>query len=283
MPTIIEIPGRGEVEFPDSMSDVDIQAAVSRLAGQQSATPPPAAATAGMPEMSTAADTIPPFLRGVEVMGAPLIPPMGAIPGVLSKIGGGVGKAMGALSRAASKPSVGALAGAAEEGYRTGGDPRSMAVGALAGAGGGSWLGTLLGKGGAPNVAKGMSQAGQAAKGATGGTAPLLDALMRGDSFDDLAALAKRPGTKTVTRPADALALEVLKRDIDWRITDAVPIDAMQRAQSRGGSIIEAGESIPGLGERMAQALKQGDQPLADKLARAIRQRMHITEKVQGR
>jgi hypothetical protein len=58
---------------------------------------------------------------------------------------------------------------------------------------------------------------------------------------------------------------------IDWRTTDAVPIDAIRRP-----GILEAGESRVGLGEELAQVLKAGDLGRASELAKAIRQRMHI-------
>lgn len=59
---------------------------------------------------------------------------------------------------------------------------------------------------------------------------------------------------------------------IDWRTTDAVPIDAMKRS----GTILEAGESRIGLAEQLAEAMKTNNLGRAAELAKAIRQRMHI-------
>ena len=50
---------------------------------------------------------------------------------------------------------------------------------------------------------------------------------------------------------------------------------------TKGGAILDPGESVPGLGELLAKAHKTGNAQEADRLARAIRQRMHITEKTR--
>lgn len=96
------------------------------------------------------------------------------------------------------------------------------------------------------------------------------------------------------TTAQDALRQELAARDIDWRTTDAVPIDAITRDITRpGGSIIEAGESRIGLGERLAEALKLAETAKtpaaaeaalteARRLAAAARQRMHIASKTAG-
>jgi hypothetical protein len=84
------------------------------------------------------------------------------------------------------------------------------------------------------------------------------------------------------TTPQQSMFDEIQARNIDWRTTDAVPIDAIKRDMSRGGSIIEAGESQVGLAEQLAKILKSRTPEAlaeADRLARAIRQRGHITAK----
>lgn len=96
--------------------------------------------------------------------------------------------------------------------------------------------------------------------------------------------------TRSVPEPApqaapSSMVEELLKREIDWRTTDAVPIDAIARDISRGGTILEAGESQIGIGERLAAAMKgaaKGDAKAAaeaELLARALRQRMHIAQR----
>lgn len=72
-------------------------------------------------------------------------------------------------------------------------------------------------------------------------------------------------------RPQDALVQALIDREINWRTTDAVPINARQTP-----SIIEPGESQIGLGEQLAQAVKNGDAAEVERLAKALRQRMHI-------
>jgi hypothetical protein len=95
------------------------------------------------------------------------------------------------------------------------------------------------------------------------------------------------PSHPTAKTPATTLSDELMLRDPDWRTTDAVPIDAIQRDITRGGSILEAGESQIGLGERLAAAMRKaakGDVKAAteaEMLARALHQRMHIAERVR--
>jgi hypothetical protein len=98
------------------------------------------------------------------------------------------------------------------------------------------------------------------------------------------AAQAKARGATPATPPPAATPTaksftDELNKRIDWRITDAVPIDAIKRDITRGGSIIEAGESQVGLAERMAKAMKANNVEEAARLAAAIRQRGHITAK----
>ena len=196
-----------------------------------------------------------------------------------------VGKVAPVVARAAASPVGQGVIGAAMGGY-TGGVPGAIA-GGMAGATGG-YLGrskvlellNRMGLGKADVVAKGMSAAGQAAITHADDLPPALRALMNGGNADDLAAAVSKPVAKAaVPATRQALENEIGKR-IDWRVTDAVPIDAIKRDVSRGGSIIEAGESQVGLAERLAQLLKTPT-PVAmqeaTELAKALRQRGHIT------
>jgi hypothetical protein len=75
------------------------------------------------------------------------------------------------------------------------------------------------------------------------------------------------------------LARQTLAQEPDWRRVDAVPIDAIARDVTQGGSIIEAGESRVGLGERIAQLQKIGTPEAlaeANRLGDALRQRINI-------
>jgi hypothetical protein len=173
-------------------------------------------------------------------------------------------------------PIGGAIAGGIG-GYATGG-AYGAGIGAMGGLmGGGSKLADALRKLMGPNVAKGMSAAAPVAD----DMPPALKALMNGGNADDLAAAVSKPTAKAVAPTSRAFENELGKR-IDWRTTDAVPIDAMKHAMGKGGSIIEAGESIPGLADRMAALLKQNTPTAlqeAQTLAKALRQRGHITAK----
>lgn len=213
----------------------------------------------------------------VQPMGTPIVPTAGiasvakaAVPGIRA-LGS---KVLGIMS----KPSVGGTIGAIE-GYRQSGDITGTVVGGMAGAAGSKQLGSM----------RGASGAAQAPK-------RLIDTLKDPAEFRD--AVNQREALRTLTErlrtqppkprlvpkptPREALTDELIKRDIDWRTTDAVPIDAMKRAQGQGGTILEAGESQIGLGERLAAAMKKaaaGDPAAAKEaelLARALRQRMHI-------
>lgn len=104
-----------------------------------------------------------------------------------------------------------------------------------------------------------------------------------GRRFSKLAKQLRGPDTPAAVpaaaRPSTLLD-EIMSRDPDWRTVDAVPIDAIKRDLSRGGSIIEAGESRVALGERIATLLKTptaANLAEADRLAKAMRQRMHIS------
>src|SRR4249920_1267899 len=107
-------------------------------------------------------------------------------------------------------------------------------------------------------VAQGMSQAGEEA--AMTGANSRFDAVLakvkakNPEFWGDGPAPAPVVPQKTPSvapTPRAGLENELGKRS-DWRTTDAVPIDAMKHAMGKGGSIIEAGESIPGLADRMA-------------------------------
>ena len=217
-----------------------------------------------------------------------------AIPGVLG-VAGKYGPplikgAAASIGNFLSKPAGGAVVGAAEEGYRTHGDPQSMIAGAVIGGaaskvGGSSKLSQFLqryGLGKPDKVVQGMSEAGDAAEHALANKR--FDAILNKRRAANPAAWSDAPSPAPVAQAAQpatrqALESEIGKR-IDWRITDAVPIDAIKRDVSRGGSIIEAGESQIGLAERLAQLMKNPS-PVAiqeaTELAKALRQRGHIT------
>ena len=187
-----------------------------------------------------------------------------------------------AISKIAT-PTGGAVVGAAEEGIRTKGDLKSMAVGAgsgyLLGGKAQGWLDRLF-RGGVDPVAAGMSQAARPPVTTSSGIPANIDDMMA-------AAIAKQkaanpnsifhdsPAPTAVARPA-MTPQQMLQQEIDWRLTDAVPINAMSRK-----GILEAGESIPGLGDRAAAAAKAGDATEVERLLRAIRQRQHITAKAK--
>lgn len=275
------------------LSDDEIRALVKRYderTQQPPATPPPEwALQPSLQRQSTPDDLIDPgdrrlgasaHSRWEETKRHPVQTlAMLAIPGTLgvaSRYGPpAVRSGATALSSFLAKPAVGATIGAAE-GYRQNGIT-GAAIGGLAGASGSTKVGEFLkrvGLNGPDRVAQGMSQAGAAAKPTTTTLPPALAALMRGAKYDELAAIVKPPAAPST--PAAALQREVMARQgpIDWRTTDAVPIDAMTRK-----GIIEPGESRVGLAERMAQAMKAQDLQEAERLARALRQRMHISEK----
>lgn len=109
-------------------------------------------------------------------------------------------------------------------------------------------------------------------------TASTSEAALR-----DLTERLRTQPPKAPTSPQEALLQELMAREIDWRTTDAVPLDAIKRDITQGGTILEAGESQIGLGERLAQAIKNAAKDPkaaaeAERLARALRQRMHIAE-----
>jgi hypothetical protein len=126
-----------------------------------------------------------------------------------------------------------------------------------------------------------------------GGSA--LTRLLRAIRNTDTPAATSAPTPKTASDPlpssagpsplqSDALRAEVMRRlqHFDYRTTDAVPIDAIKRDVINGGSIIESGESIPGLQQRIADLLKKptkSQMEEAQRLAKAVRQRQHITAK----
>lgn len=219
-----------------------------------------------------------------------------AVPGVLSVAGKYGGPAIRATAETVgnvlSKPTVGAGIGAAE-GYRRNGVEGAV-MGAAAGYTGSSATGRLLQRLGlneaipassaanttaSQRMVQGMSQAA---------TPPHLDpdalleaAIQRGIAKGE-ASLAARTAPQPPPIPtaspkaASSLEQEILARisaEPDWRSVDAVPINAMK---TKG--IVEPGESRVGLAERMAQAMKT-DPAEAERLAKALRQRMHISAK----
>lgn len=230
-------------------------------------------------EFNQAAEDLP-WNVGTALAGA-------VVPGVLAKAlpyaPGVVQKGVSTVGKVLAKPAVGAAIGAAT-GYQTGG-LTGAAAGAAAGYSGGKlskWLGR-----GRPDVAGGMSRAGQsAAQSSALKDYPLLDALMRGANYDELAGIAStlKAGAAPAAAPAarasvSALESEIaaraaLKAPIDWRTTDVTPI-------ARPGKGIHFGdESTPGLLKMLEDALLAKDKVLAEKIQTAIRQRAHITGKV---
>jgi hypothetical protein len=194
-----------------------------------------------------------------------------ALPGVLSVAGKYGGPAIRATAETVgnvlSKPSVGAGIGAVQ-GYRQNGI-EGAAMGAAAGYTGSSATGRLLQRLGMnkppvvpplPSEDAVASQRMVQGMGQAGATPPPLPTT------------APTAGPKA----ASSLEQEILARisaEPDWRTVDATPINAMQ---AKG--IIEPGESRVGLAERMAQAMK-ADPAEAERLAKALRQRMHISAK----
>jgi len=218
-----------------------------------------------------------------------------ATPAVLGAAGKALPFLKAPIARAALSPmGQGVIGGVG--GYVTGGAPGAV-MGAIGGATGG-----ILGKGrihqwlskhgmAKPDaVAQGMSQAGRASPEAFADDS--FNAILAKVKAKNPAAwaddfvepvVAPKPPVVTQTTPTPARAFEnELGKRIDWRTTDAVPINAMKSAMGKGGSIIEAGESIPGLADRMAALLKQNTPTAlqeAQTLAKALRQRGHITAK----
>lgn len=193
-----------------------------------------------------------------------------AIPGVMQMAASHGAPLVQTAARSAigvlDNPLVGAGVGGAVGGYN--GGTRGAVTGAIAGAAGSSaltrGLKNLARTSASQQMVRGMSAAG---------AAPVE---------------APAPATPPPA-PQEALIKELLAREPDWRTTDAVPIDAITRDVSRGGSIIEAGESQLGLSDRLAQVLKDvAKKPAAeqlaeaDRLARALRQRQHITAQTTG-
>jgi hypothetical protein len=161
-----------------------------------------------------------------------------------------------------------------------GGYVTSKGIGALAG--------KLAGSGASDRMIAGMSEAGRAAAAPAATTGqPLLDALMRGAGYDELAALSAAKGAGKAAAPvaqasasgasaleAELMAREQLAKPINWRTTDVTPIN-------RPGKGIHFGEeSTPGLLKLLQDAQLAKDATLADKILTAIRQRSHITGKV---
>jgi hypothetical protein len=115
---------------------------------------------------------------------------------------------------------------------------------------------------------------------------PMAAGMSGAASLDDI--LGGAPASPPVTSapsvaatPADALAQELAARSalqapINWRTTDITPI------KRPGSSIYFGEESTPGLLKLLQDAQLAKNQPLADTVLKAIRQRSHITGKVGG-
>jgi hypothetical protein len=244
-------------------------------------------------ELDQAADELPWAIGGAALSAV--------LPGVLEKAAPYAPGAVRAVAKVVSSPATSGAVGAAE-GYRRGGVWGALTGGA-SGYGIAKGLGALAGaatRPKAPNVAAGMSQAGRAAaakapvaQAETG--QPVLDALLRGAKYDELAAMpsvaariAKAPAPTAPAAPqaapkattgASALVDEVAARQkladpINWRTTDATPI------KKPGKGIHFGEESTPGLLKLLQDALMAKNAPLAEKIQTAIRQRSHITGKV---
>lgn len=272
----VEIDGKEyDIEGDRPPSEAEARGAVG--AYQPQATPPPAGASHGMLAQSTAeGDPMEPkafgrplrpdmamALNSEEVMGSPMAPPMamllGKLPGILAR---GV-----AAHPTLTSATVGAAPGILH------GDIKEAAIGAA--------LGTPF------------SRYVKRAATAFGGKAPRLSAPAKPPAMDmgkltppapagpppmssvgSLGDIAME-GARRRAPPVNALQREVMARDpINWRTTDAVPIDALKK---RG--IIEPGESQIGLGERIAALMKVGTPDAmaeATQLAKALRQRGHV-------
>lgn len=289
---------------------------------QPTSTPPPAGATAGRMMPSTITDAPPPTAGenaqqalkwGGKVIGNLLgfgsAQSTSAVENpkttlALSAIPLGanaMARTPGIIARAmeANPTTTGAVTGAVEGGVRGHGDPGTIAKGAFYGALGGGSYGAAR---------KLIDQMKGAAPAPAPTTAPkptyqpseLMQSVNDPDAF--LAAVnrmrAQRPPAPTQTaqpapapaptpRPAPAARPATaadLRNEINWRTTDAVPIDAIKRDVLNGGTILEAGESQIGLAERLAQLLKKptpSQMAEVERLGRALRQRGHIRETVQ--
>lgn len=232
----------------------------------------------------------------IQPMGGPVMP-VGVLSGVARAAQPAIrsmgSKVMGFLS----KPAVGGTIGAAE-GYREGGDISSAIFGGIAGA----TVSKSLGRSARPVAPPKPAVHDVAAKMSQAAPKRLIDTINDPVAFrqaveakigppkapfrapDAVKTIAQAPAQAVKQTPKQQLEAELMKRGVDWRTTDAVPIDAIKRDISKGGSILEAGESQIGLGERLAAAMKKaaaGDVNAAkeaEMLARALRQRMHVAE-----
>jgi hypothetical protein len=215
---------------------------------------------AGVAGVGDALSQVPGVLYREPVSAALLAAPH--VPGVPKA----AGAAVDATGRAA-KATASTAGTAARAGLRVAAKPGvSSAIGGAVGYATGGPYGALLGlQGGGqiPRLIRSLNKALDKPKAAVAEAAPVAES------------------------GSGALARELLARDPDWRTVDAVPIDAITRDVSRGGSILEAGESQIGLMSRLTDALKAqkggkvspAQVAEAEMLARALRQRKHITAK----
>jgi hypothetical protein len=191
-----------------------------------------------------------------------------AVIGAAAKYGGPI---LRGAATFAAKPSGGAVIGAVEEGIRTKGDPRSMAMGAV----GGYTFNKVNDT--SSKVSQLLQRVGLSKPPTAAGPGSLEHANGTIDRW--MASYEAKQGAKAAGPTRANLENELAKR-IDWRTTDAVPIDAMKLDPSTGTMVarqkgwIEPGESRIGLAERAAAHVKTGDAEEVEKLLRALRQRM---------
>lgn len=267
---VIVGPDGTEHEFPVGM-DPKRAAAIVRGEGQAKPTQSPVPENPGiLGSIKHAFATADPMGRGVvpEMSGNPQVAQQQAAD-TMESWARQVGPAVVLSGVGMAAPAVPGLMGKALGfGAKVMNDPLgAMAVGATTG-----------------GMANGMSGA------ISGGMAGLLGGRRIGRELGRLSTKVT-PAAKAAPQVAKAAApaarmtpQQMLAQEIDYRLTDAVPIDAITRDISRkGGSILEAGESIPGLADRVAQATKaakaSGNWDEVERLGRALRQRMHITAK----
>lgn len=288
MPVQVEYEGVVH-EFPDDFSDEDIQAALGGESAPEESPLEFLGAMAGnIPE--SAGRAVSTTLSGVASLGkglvtSPLETLGGIIPGIVDHYGSRYGSADARRDTVRNDPvgmvldmiPVGKGLQAAPAAARAGG--RLAKAGAARGAqfvaDHPAAVSTVVGA--APGVMAGNPLA--AGMGAFYGfdRAPAIGRRF-GKMAKALGDDAPAPMRSSPAAPAasgDALVRELLAREPDWRNVDAVPIDAIKRK-----GIIEAGESRVGLSERMAELLKQKTPDSlaeAERLAKALRQRMHIS------
>lgn len=266
----------------DDLTDVELEASIDSkypgtyadLPRSKSAPTEPPAATAGMlppsevgkPEPRNMAERFALQYPGLQVQGDPII-----APGIVS-LGKSVASGAAKYGFPALKSVAGKAVSALEKPWVGG------TLGAIEGARHGGVSGAI--EGGVLGAAASRGLGGRAKPAAPAAPA---DPLARMHARLDAVKAQPVPMPKAAPK-ASTLSDEVMARNIDWRTTDAVPIDAMKRS----ANILEAGESQIGLAERLATAMKHAaNDPKAAReaelLSRALRQRMHIREGASAR